>query len=78
MVLQVASIFTVPIDFLADRSSVRYTKFRIKPMQSSKWNYSSPVYLTDPRVWGLSACFLDLALQCLISSYKPVPNIFLS
>ena len=42
----------------------------------SKWDYVTPVYMTHPRIWGLTATFVDLTLAHLLPNYNLISNSF--
>ena len=69
---QVHQAFTLPISFFCDKSNVGYTRFRYELNKQNK-TYITPVYKSQPDVWGLTAYIVDTALGVLVpEKYKSV------
>ena len=71
-VLQVASVFSVSVEHLADPTNHRHTKFR-RPIR-----FYFPVFLGgDRRVWGITGFMLDAALSQILPpelNYRPLSS----
>lgn len=73
---EVSTIFTVPLEFLCNPQNYRHTWFRrvFSVGHSVKhYIYPTPVFLTKPRVWGLTAMATELFLSCLFPDIFPKP-----
>lgn len=70
---EVSKVFTVPLEFLCDHQNYRYTMYRYSEAVSAgekRLIYPRPVFLTQPRVWGLTAVATELFLNYMF------PDIF--
>lgn len=56
---EVEKVFVLPLSFFFKPTNVGYTRFR---RRGSKGTYLTPVYQSNPRVWGLTALAADITL----------------
>jgi len=63
---QVSELLFVPVKFLIDPANRRTTTFRFPRRKGSSGLYTTPVYLTNPKVWGYTACVIDIVLSVLV------------
>uniref|UniRef100_A0A8C9EM49 Nudix hydrolase 8 n=1 Tax=Pavo cristatus TaxID=9049 RepID=A0A8C9EM49_PAVCR len=60
--LQVAEVFTLPLEHLLQEKNQGYTHFRT----AGRYGYTLPVFLNGPhRIWGLTAIITELTLELL-------------
>ena len=71
---EVAQVFTVPLETLANREIAKRQFFRIGDYPG-KFDYEMPVYCTEPRVWGFTAIQTNIILSILIPDHVDLMNI---
>lgn len=70
LVFQVELIFTETVATLIDQTNIRQTQMRTISKFSPN-GYTTPVYLVQHKIWGVTALMLHYALQAIIpETYK--------